>query len=78
MPTTADDAKAIYLTELKETLERDCKGQYVAIVSPTRGHYIRPTFLEAAMAVREAEPEYVPFVIRIGYDAALHIGAVKT
>jgi hypothetical protein len=78
MPTTAEDAKLIYLAELKETLERDCKGQYVAIVSPTRRHYIRPTFLEAAMAAREAEPEYVPFVIRIGYDAAFHIGAAKT
>ena len=78
MPTAADDAKSIYLAELKETLERDYKGQYVAIVSPTRQHYIRPTFLEAAMAAREAEPDYVPFVIRIGYDAAFHIGAAKT
>lgn len=78
MPTTADDAKAIYLTELKETLERDCKGQYVAIVSPTRRHYVRPTFSEAAMATREAEPEFVPFVIRIGYDAAFRMGAAQT
>lgn len=78
MPATTDDAKSIYISELKETLERDCKGQYVAIVSPTRRHYIGRTFLEAAMAAREAEPDYVPFVIRIGYDAAFHIGAAKT
>jgi hypothetical protein len=78
MSTTADDAKSIYIAELKETLERDNKGQFVAIVSPTRRHYIRPTFLEAAMAAREAEPNYIPFVIRIGYDAAFHIGAAKT
>ncbi len=78
MPTTADDAKSIYIEELKEACERDFKGQYVAIVSPTRRHYIRPTFLEAAMAAREAEPDYVPFVIRIGYDAAFRIGAAKT
>lgn len=78
MPNTAGDAKSIYIAELKEALERDYKGQYVAIVSPTRRHYIRPTFLEAAMAAREAEPDYVPFVIRIGYDAAFHIGAAKT
>ena len=77
MPTTTDDAKSIYIAELKEALERDYKGQYVAIVSPTRRQYIRPTFLEAAMAAREAEPDYVPFVIRIGYDAAFHIGAAK-
>jgi hypothetical protein len=78
MPTTADAAKSMYLSELKETLERDHKGEYVAIVSPTRRHYIGTTFLEAAMAAREAEPDYIPFVIRIGYDAAFHIGAAKT
>jgi hypothetical protein len=78
MLTTADAAKSMYLSELKETLERDHKGEYVAIVSPTRRHYIGTTFLEAAMAAREAEPDYIPFVIRIGYDAAFHIGAAKT
>lgn len=78
MPTTADDAKSISVSELKETLERECKGQYVAIVSPTRRHYVGPTFLEAAMAAREAEPDHIPFVIRIGYDTAFHIGAAKT
>lgn len=77
MATTADDAKSIYNAELKESLERDFAGQYVAIVSETRRHYIRPTFLEAAMAARDLEPDYVPFVIRIGHDAAFHIGAVS-
>jgi hypothetical protein len=78
MPTEADDAKSMYMSELKETLERDHRGQYVAIVGPTRRHYIGSTFLEAAMAAREDEPNYVPFVIRIGFDATFHIGAAKT
>ena len=78
MPTEADNAKSMYIAELKESLERDYRGQYVAIVSPTRQHYIGSSFLEAAMAAREAEPDYVPFVVRIGYDAAFHIGAAKT
>jgi len=77
MPNTADDARSIYNAELKESLERDFVGQYVAIVSETRGHYVRPTFLEAAMAARESEPAYIPFVIRIGHDAAFHIGAAS-
>jgi hypothetical protein len=78
MPTTIDDAKSIYQAELKESLERDFLGQYVAIVSPTRPHYIRPTFLEAALAAREAEPDHIPFVIRIGHEAAFHIGTAST
>lgn len=32
---------------------------------------MRPTFLEAALAAREAEPDHIPFVIRIGHDAVL-------
>lgn len=78
MPTTADDAKSMYNAELKESLERDFVGQYVAIVIATRRHYIRQTFLEAALAARESEPDHVPFVIRIGHDAAFHIGAAST
>ena len=78
MPTEADDAKSMYNAELKESLERDHRGQYVAIVSPTRQHYIGSSFLETAMAAREAELDYVPFVARIGHYAAFHIGAAKT
>ncbi len=51
--------------------------QHVAIVSQSRRHFVRPTFLEAALAAREAEPDQIPFVIRIGRDAAFHIGAVS-
>jgi hypothetical protein len=78
MPSAADDAKVFYQAELREVLERDCQGQYVAIVIATRRHYVRPTFLEAALAAREAEPDHVPFVISIGHEAAFHIGAATT
>ena len=77
MPTTADDAKSMYHLELKESMELDFPGQYVAIVSETRRYFVRPTFLEAAMAARDAEPDYVPFVVRIGHAAAFHIGNVS-
>ena len=77
MPNAADDAKTIYEGELKELLERDFAGQYVAIVKETGHHYVRPTFLEAALAARESEPAFVPFVIRIGHHAAFHLGAVS-
>jgi hypothetical protein len=70
-PQTADDAKAIYNADLKESLERDFRGQYVAIVSETRNHYVKSTFLESALAARKAEPNYVPFVIKIGHEASL-------
>ena len=73
-----EDAKSIYEKELKESLERESFGQYVAIVSSSRRHFVRTSFLEAALAAREAEPEQIPFVIRIGHIAAFHIGAAST
>ena len=73
-----EDAKLIYEKELKESLEREFPGQYVAIVSSSRRHFVRTSFLEAALAAREAEPEQIPFVIRIGHLAAFHIGAAST
>jgi hypothetical protein len=76
MPTL-EDAKSIYQNDLKESMERDFPGQYVAIVSATRHHYVKPTFVEAALAAREAEPDHIPFVIRIGYEAAFHLGAAS-
>jgi hypothetical protein len=78
MPTTSDDATEIYTSELKESLERHSMGQFVAIVSESRQYYVRPTFVEAALAAREAEPNHIPFVIRIGHEAAFHIGATST
>jgi hypothetical protein len=74
---TVDDAKSIYESELRELLEGEFSGQYVAIVTNPRCHFVRPTFLDAAMAAKEAEPQQIPFVIRIGHDAAFHIGAVS-
>jgi hypothetical protein len=77
MPTVTDDAKVLYESELKESMERDFPGQYIAIVALSRRHYVRPTFLAAALAARDAEPNQIPFVIRIGHDAAFHIGAAS-
>ena len=74
--TTIDEAKSFSESELRELLEVEFCGQYVAIVTNPRCHFVRPTFLDAALAAREADPQQVPFVIRIGHDAAFHIGAV--
>ena len=75
MPTTNEDVRLVYERELKDSMERDFPGQYIAIVTSSRRHFVEPTFLAAAMAARNAEPDHIPFVIRIGYDAAFHIGA---
>ena len=53
-------------------------GQFVAIVSESRRYYVRPTFVEAALAAQAAEPNHIPFVIRVGQDTVFDIGAIST
>ena len=45
MLVTTDDAKAFYNADLKESLERDFRGQSVAIVRETRDHYVKSTVI---------------------------------
>ena len=72
--TIADDAKEVYQT-LKDRLEADNLGDFVAIEPKSKSHFIGKTFIEAAMSAKEAFPDHRSFVIRIGREAAFHIGA---
>ncbi len=74
----ADAAKRIYESELRGTLESAHQDEYVAIEPESKSHFIGMTFLEAAMAAKSAFPDRKPFVLRIGHEAAFHIGASTT
>ena len=73
--SVADAAKTVYEQDLRQMLEKQNQGDFVAIEPESRTYYITRTFLEAAMAAKESFPTRKPFVIRIGHDAAFHIGA---
>ena len=70
----AEDAKQIYET-LRERLEADYLDEFVAIEPRSKSHFVGKTFIEAAMAAKKAYPDDKSFVIRIGREAAFHIGA---
>ena len=72
----ADDANEVYLT-LKDCLEADHLDDFVAIVPNSKSHFIGKTLVEPAMAAKEAFPTQKTFVIRIGREAAFHIGASR-
>lgn len=67
-------AKRIYETDLKAELQREHRGSFVAIEPESRDYYVGETFLAAALAAKQAHPNRTPFVLRIGYDAAVHLG----
>ncbi|MFN6108445.1 MAG: hypothetical protein ACK5EA_28835 [Planctomycetaceae bacterium] len=68
-------ARQFYESELKARLEPIHSGEYVAIVPHFREFFIASSFVAAALAARAAHPDQTPFVIRVGHDAAFHIGA---
>jgi len=73
----ADQAKAVYET-LRAGLESGHLDEFIAIEPTSKSYFLGKTFVEAAMAAKEALPDRKTFVIRVGRDAAFHIGAGTT
>ncbi|MCA9195613.1 MAG: hypothetical protein KDB03_27765 [Planctomycetales bacterium] len=73
--SVAEQAKAIYLAEYREQLEAERFGDFVAIEPESRDSFVAATFIDAALAAKDRYPSRTSFVIRIGYEAAVHIGA---
>ena len=71
----AEQAKAVYEAELRQKLEERYGDQYVAIEPVSGALFVEEEFIDAAMAAKTAHPDRKSFVIRIGHDAAFHIGA---
>ena len=70
----ADDAKLVY-EGLRDKLEANNLDQFVAIEPESKSHFLGSTFIEAAMAAKNEFPDRKSFVLRIGHEAAFHIGA---
>ena len=74
----AEAVKRVYEANFEESLETKHRDEFVAIEPESRSHFIGETFIEAAMAAKKAFPNRKSFVLRIGHEAAFHIGASST
>ena len=74
----SEKAKAVYELELKDQLEATDRDKFVAIEPLSKAYFMGDTFIAAAMAAKNAFPGRKSFVLRIGHDAAFHIGAATT
>ena len=74
----AEQAKRIYESRLKAELEANHRDQFVAIEPVSESFYLGDQFIDAAMAAKNAHPDRKSFVIRVGHDAAFHIGGVSS
>ena len=71
----AEKAKEVYECEFKARLEADHRDEFVAIEPLSKSFFLGDTFIDAALAAKQTYPDRTSFVIRVGHDAAFHIGA---
>ena len=66
-------AKNIYERQ-REALEAEHRDRYVAIEPESEDYFVADTFDAAVKAARTAHPSRLSHTIRIGHEAAFHIG----
>jgi hypothetical protein len=76
--TVAEQARHLYQSRLGAELEPNHRGQYVAIEPVSQTFFLGDRFIDAALAAKSAFPDRKSFVLRIGHDAAFHIGGVMS
>ena len=74
----AERAKQFYEHELKDRLEVDHRDQFVAIEPMSKEYFLGDSFISAALSAKSAHPDRKSFVLRIGHEAAFHLGASST
>lgn len=73
----ADQAKHFYETCLKADLERNHRNKFVAIEPVSESFFLADEFIDAAMAAKKAFPDRKSFVVRVGQEAAFHMGGFR-
>ena len=72
-----DRAKQIYASRLKQVLEVEHENRFVAIEPESGEYFIGDTFDAAVKGARSKFPFRLSHTIRIGHDAAFHIGVLQ-
>jgi hypothetical protein len=72
--SVAEQAKRIYESRLKAELEAKHRDRFAAIEPISESFFLGNEFIEAALAAKNAHPDRKSFVIRVGHEAAFHIG----
>lgn len=77
LKSVVEGARRIYEQELRSQLENSDNGKYVCIEPSSGDHFVGESFDEAVNLAIEAYPDRLTHTLRIGHDAALHLGAVR-
>ena len=75
--SVADLAKAFYESKLQTQMEKEHLGKFIAIEPESKQYFIADSFMECAMEAKQKIPDKMSFVLKVGSDAAVHIGAAS-
>lgn len=67
-------AEAVYAARLLAVLEPEHIDEFVAIEPESGDYFLGKTLNEATRAARQAHPDRLTHVMRVGHKAALHFG----
>ncbi|MBI5760591.1 MAG: hypothetical protein HZA46_18905 [Planctomycetales bacterium] len=71
----ARKAKQLYKERFQEQLEATHRDEFVAVEPESGDYFLAKTSLEAGLAARQAHPDRLALVMRVGHRAAVYIGA---
>lgn len=71
-----DRAKQIYAQQLQAQLESQHRDRFVAIEPESGEYFLGNTFDEAVKSARTKYPSRLSHTIRIGHQAAFHLGGL--
>ena len=74
----AENAKRIYTSRLQPLLEATQMNKFVAIEPNSGEYFVADSFSLAVAIARQAYPDRLSFVVRVGHKAAIHIGGVTS
>jgi hypothetical protein len=72
----ARHAREVYEGQLRKRLEATNQDDFVAIEPESGEYFLGKTLSGAIQAARAAHPERLPFVLRVGHDRTVEIGAL--
>jgi hypothetical protein len=70
----SENGQRLYDERLRELLEPEHTGEFVAIEPETGRYFLGDTGLIALRAGRQALPNKLFYLLRVGSDAAYHVG----
>jgi hypothetical protein len=72
----ADKAKRLYVEKYRRSLERSHTGEFVCIEPESGDFFLGRTLDDAVNQAIDKYPNRLTHTIRVGHDAALHLGAM--